>query len=125
MEAALRDRRCACSPRSRQRHVDVSCETESVASRLLVLGSCGGWPEAGRACSGFLLEHEGYRIVLDLGYGTLPRLLTLLNSSVAVGVDAVVVTHHHPDHLVDVHGLFRVRWFGRRGAEGVPLYAPA
>jgi len=95
-----------------------------VTSRLVVLGSCGAWPEAGRACSGFLLEHDGYRIVLDLGYGTLPRLLTLVNSSVADGVDAVVVSHHHPDHMVDVHGLFRARWFGRRGAERVPLYAP-
>lgn len=102
----------------------MNCETESVTSRLVVLGSCGAWPEAGRACSGFLLEHEGYRIVLDLGYGTLPRLLTLLNSSVADGVDAVVVTHHHPDHMVDLHGLFRARWFGRRGAERLPLYAP-
>lgn len=96
-----------------------------MASRLVVLGSCGAWPEAGRACSGFVLEHHDYRIVLDLGYGTLPRLLTLLNSSVADGVDALIVTHHHPDHMVDVHGLFRARWFGRRDAKPIPLYAPA
>jgi len=47
-------------------------------SRLVVLGSCGAWPEPGRACSGFVVEHAGARIVLDLGYGTLPRLLALL-----------------------------------------------
>lgn len=96
-----------------------------MAGRLVVLGSCGAWPEPGRACSGFVLEHHDYRIVLDLGYGTLSRLLTLLNSSVADGVDAVIVTHHHPDHMVDLHGLFRARWFGRRDAERIPLYAPA
>lgn len=94
-----------------------------VVSRLVVLGSCGGWPEAGRACSGYLLEHDGARVVLDLGYGTLPRLLALLGSTAGDGVDAVVVTHAHPDHLVDLHGLFRARRYARRGAPAIPLYA--
>jgi ribonuclease BN (tRNA processing enzyme) len=93
-------------------------------SRLVVLGSCGAWPEPGRACSGFVVEHDGVRIVIDLGYGTLPRLLTLLGSSAADGIDAVIVTHAHPDHMVDLHGLFRARWFGRRGAPAIPLFAP-
>jgi ribonuclease BN (tRNA processing enzyme) len=95
-----------------------------VSSRLVVLGSCGAWPEAGRACSGFVLEHDGFRIVLDLGYATLPRLLAHLGSSVGDGVDAVVITHRHPDHAIDLHGLFRARWFGRRDATAIPLYAP-
>jgi ribonuclease BN (tRNA processing enzyme) len=95
-----------------------------VTGRLVVLGSCGAWPEPGRACSGFVLEYRGARIVLDLGYGTLPRLLALLGSTVADGIDAVIVTHAHPDHMVDLHGLLRARWFGRRGAPPIPLYAP-
>lgn len=95
-----------------------------MTSRVIVLGSCGAWPEPGRACSGFLLEHEGTRIALDLGYGTLPRLLTLLGSPVAAGLDAVVVTHRHPDHMVDLHALFRARWFGNRQALPIPVYAP-
>jgi ribonuclease BN (tRNA processing enzyme) len=89
-----------------------------------VLGGCGGWPEAGRACSGFVIEHEGFRVVLDLGYGTLSRLLSLLRSSVADGLDAVVITHEHADHMVDLHGLFRARWFGRPDAPRIPLFAP-
>ncbi len=100
------------------------CQTANVTSRLVVLGSCGAWPEPGRACSGFVLEYGGVRIALDLGYGTLPRLLTLLGSSAADGIDAVIVTHAHPDHMVDLHGLFRARWFGRRGAPAIPLFAP-
>jgi ribonuclease BN (tRNA processing enzyme) len=96
-----------------------------MSSRLVVLGSCGAWPEAGRACSGFALEHDGFRVVLDLGYATLPRLLAVLGSSVGDGIDAVVVTHHHADHAIDLHGLFRARWFGRRSAAPLPLYAPA
>ena len=90
----------------------------------MVLGSCGAWPEAGRACSGFVLEHDGFRVVLDLGYATLPRLLAVVGSSAGDGVDAVVVTHRHADHAIDLHGLFRARWFARRGAAPVPLYAP-
>jgi len=96
-----------------------------MSSRLVVLGSCGAWPEPGRACSGFLLEHEGFHVVLDLGYGTLPRLLTLLGSTVADGLDAVMITHRHPDHMMDLHGLFRARWFGARGGPAIPLYAPS
>jgi ribonuclease BN (tRNA processing enzyme) len=95
-----------------------------MSDRLVVLGSCGAWPEPGKACSGFVLEYRGFRVVLDLGYGTLPRLLALLGSSAADGIDAVVVTHEHPDHAIDVHGLFRARFFGRRGAPPLPLYAP-
>jgi ribonuclease BN (tRNA processing enzyme) len=80
--------------------------------------------EAGRACSGFVIEHEGFRAVLDLGYGTLPRLLGLLALSVADGLDAVVITHEHADHMVDLQGLFRARWFGRRDGPRIPLFAP-
>jgi ribonuclease BN (tRNA processing enzyme) len=96
-----------------------------VNSRLVALGSCGAWPEAGRACSGYVLEHDGFRVVLDLGYGTLSRLLELLGSSIAEGVDAVIVSHKHPDHMVDLHGLFRARWFGLPSASALPLFAPA
>jgi ribonuclease BN (tRNA processing enzyme) len=95
-----------------------------VADQVVVLGSCGAWPEPGRACSGFVVNHDGAVAVLDLGYGTLPRLLSLLGSPTADGLAAIVVTHRHPDHMVDLHGLLRARWFGRRSAAPIPLYAP-
>lgn len=62
--------------------------------------------------------------MIDLGYGTLPPLLTHLGSPSADGLDAVVITHHHPDHMVDLHGLFRARWFARRAGPPIPLFAP-
>jgi ribonuclease BN (tRNA processing enzyme) len=101
-----------------------SAAKRPVGSRLTILGGCGAWPERGRACSGFLVEHEGFRLVLDLGYGTLPRLLELLDSSLADGLDAVVITHEHADHMVDLHGLFRARWFGSSDGPRIPLFAP-
>jgi ribonuclease BN (tRNA processing enzyme) len=98
---------------------------ELVSSRLVVLGSSGAWPEPGRACSGFVLEHEGFRVVMDLGYGTLSPLLSLVGSVHGAGIDAVLITHKHPDHMLDLHGLFRARWFGDRHGSQIPLYAPA
>lgn len=88
--------------------------------QIRVLGSCGAYPEPGRACSGFLVEWDGFRLVLDLGYATLPRLLAHCPDG---AVDAVVVTHEHPDHCVDLHGLFRMRLYGGAGSR-LPLYCP-
>jgi ribonuclease BN (tRNA processing enzyme) len=88
--------------------------------RLTVLGGCGAYPEPGRACSGFVLEWDGFRVVIDMGYATLPRLLSLHPDA---DVDAVVISHEHPDHCIDLHGLFRMRLYG--GAAGrLPLYCP-
>jgi ribonuclease BN (tRNA processing enzyme) len=93
-------------------------------SQLTVLGGCGAWPEPGRACAGFLLEHHGARIAIDLGYGTASRLFAALGSAEADGLDAVIISHHHPDHMVDLHALLRARYMGRPGAARIPLYAP-
>jgi len=64
-----------------------------LVGELLVPGSCGAWPEPGRACSGYLLEHDGFRVLLDLGYGTAGPLLAACPDG---AVDAVIVTHAHP-----------------------------
>ncbi|HYQ67450.1 MBL fold metallo-hydrolase [Actinophytocola sp.] len=86
--------------------------------RITVLGSCAAWPEPGRACAGFLVEHAGFRVVLDLGFGTLPRLLALCPNG---AVDAVVITHAHSDHCVDLNGLLRVRHYGELSFDRIPL----
>ncbi|MGV4980997.1 MBL fold metallo-hydrolase [Streptomyces sp. NRAIS4] len=88
---------------------------------LTVLGTCGAWPEAGRAASGFLLEVDGFRLVLDLGYATLPRLLERCAAS---ELDAVVITHEHPDHCADLSALCRALLFGGEHRGRVPLYCP-
>jgi ribonuclease BN (tRNA processing enzyme) len=96
-----------------------------MSGRLVVLGSCGAWPEPGRACSGYVVEYGGVRIVLDLGFGTLPRLLSLVDSAAGEGIDAVVISHAHNDHMVDLAGLLRARHFGARGSAPLPLFAPS
>ena len=90
--------------------------------RLTVLGGCGAWPEPGQACSGFLLEHDGFRLLIDAGYATLPRLLQLVRPGL---VDAVLISHGHPDHCADLNPLLRARVLGESGLPPLPLYAPA
>ena len=79
--------------------------------RLTVLGGCGGWPAAGLACSGYLVEHDGFRLLIDPGYAIVPRLLAVVD---AAAVDAVLVSHGHPDHCADLNPLLRgwARYFG-------------
>jgi hypothetical protein len=75
---------------------DVRCLINALSQavrQLTVRGSCGARPEAGRACSGFLVECDGFRLVLDLGFATHPRLLALCPDR---NVDAVVISHGHP-----------------------------
>ena len=88
--------------------------------RLTVLGGCGAWPAAGQACSGYLVEHEGFRLLLDPGYATVPRLLDLVP---AERVDAVFVSHRHPDHCADLNPLLRARALRDDPAPPLPVYA--
>jgi ribonuclease BN (tRNA processing enzyme) len=88
--------------------------------RLTVLGGCGAWPDAGRACSGYLVEREGFRLLVDPGYATVPRLLELLPAD---QVDAVYVSHGHPDHCADLNPLLRARALREHPAASLPVYA--
>jgi ribonuclease BN (tRNA processing enzyme) len=87
--------------------------------RVTVLGGCGAWPAAGQACSGYLVEHENFRLLLDPGYATLPRLLAC---TTAEQVDAVLVSHGHPDHCADLNPLLRARVLGECPPPALPVH---
>jgi ribonuclease BN (tRNA processing enzyme) len=89
--------------------------------RLTVLGGCGAWPTAEQACSGYLVEYAGFRLLLDPGYASLPRLL--LHGTVDE-VDAVLVSHGHPDHCADLNPLLRARALSDAPPPALPVYAP-
>jgi ribonuclease BN (tRNA processing enzyme) len=87
--------------------------------RITVLGGCGAWPAAGQACSGYLVEHEDFRLLVDPGYAILPRLLELVH---AEQVDAVLISHGHPDHCADLHPLLRARALGDDPPPALPVH---
>jgi ribonuclease BN (tRNA processing enzyme) len=88
--------------------------------RMTVLGGCGAWPAAAQACSGYLVERDGFRLLLDPGYAILPRLLALAR---AESIDAVLVSHRHPDHCADLHPLLRARRMAPEPPAALPVYA--
>ncbi len=81
-------------------------------------GSFGGSQNA--ACSGYLLRSGSTAIWMDCGNGTFGRL----QQHIAVeDLTAVVLTHGHPDHCVDIYGLHVLLRYGLE-REGLPVYAP-
>lgn len=70
--------------------------------RLTVLGNSGSFPGPDGACSGYLLEAGGLRVLLDCGNGVIARLQRYLPVE---QLDAVVVTHLHFDHAADLFVL--------------------
>ena len=67
--------------------------------RLTVLGKSPAWQDADGACSGYLIEQDGLRLLLDCGNGVFAKLRRFVDY---VDVDVVVVSHLHADHFLDL-----------------------
>lgn len=75
-----------------------------------------------RAASGYLLQIEGVNVWLDAGAGTWRNLLGLIDYP---DLDAIVLTHHHPDHVTDMFQAYHARMYGQpEPLEPIPLWAP-
>lgn len=89
---------------------------------VTVFGCAGTRPGRGQVCSSYLVEADGYRLLLDCGNGSLANLQQRID---VADVDAVVVSHLHPDHFVDLYGLYYALRFHSDGPRAVPVYAPS
>jgi ribonuclease BN (tRNA processing enzyme) len=89
---------------------------------LTVVGCSGSAPGPKSAASSYLVEHDGFRLLMDLGNGAFGSLQALADPD---SVDALFLSHLHADHCLDV-APFVVwhRYSGRATKERVPLYAP-
>jgi ribonuclease BN (tRNA processing enzyme) len=71
--------------------------------RLTVLGGASAGPNTRQGCSGYLVDSGTTRIVLDLGPGTLPELRAHTDFRT---LDAVILSHLHIDHCLDLFALY-------------------
>jgi ribonuclease BN (tRNA processing enzyme) len=66
---------------------------------VTVLGCSGSAPGPDSPASGYLVQAEGYTLVLDLGHGAFGALQRYVAPN---AVDAIVVSHLHADHCIDL-----------------------
>jgi ribonuclease BN (tRNA processing enzyme) len=88
---------------------------------LTVLGCSGTLPGPDRMCSSYLVECDDFRLLLDCGNGSLSNLQRRCDLS---AVDAIIISHLHPDHFIDLYGLYYGLRFHADGPRSVPVYAP-
>lgn len=91
--------------------------------RITVLGKSPAWQDAGGACTGYLVEGGGQVVLLDCGPGVFAKLRERVPYE---RVDAVVISHLHADHVMDlVPFASGIRYRPWEGAAPRPkLYAP-
>jgi ribonuclease BN (tRNA processing enzyme) len=91
--------------------------------RLTVVGCSGSFPGPDSAASCYLLEADGFRLVVDMGNGSLGALQRF---APLFGVDAVLLSHLHADHCVDLYSYAVARAYPAGGPRPViPVYGPA
>jgi ribonuclease BN (tRNA processing enzyme) len=67
--------------------------------RVTVLGKSPAWQDAAGACSGYLVEEQDFRLLMDCGNGVFSKLRRICDY---VDVDAVLISHLHADHFLDL-----------------------
>jgi ribonuclease BN (tRNA processing enzyme) len=91
--------------------------------RLTVVGCSGSLPGPDSAASCYLLEADGFRLVIDFGNGSLGALQRHVG---LFDVDAVCLSHLHADHCVDLYSYSIARTYSPAGPQPpIPVYGPA
>src|SRR5215510_14468186 len=89
---------------------------------LVVLGGSAAGGNTGAGCAGFLVRSEKTTIVLDLGPGT---LLELRRHTDFRTLDAVVISHLHVDHMLDLLALrYLLMYNPIKPEKRIPLWMP-
>ena len=99
--------------------------------RLTIVGCSGSYPGPESAASCYLLEADvgdgaekrTWRILLDLGNGALGQLHRYVDP---LSIDAVLISHHHADHCLDMCGYYVMRKYHPSGPQPrIPVWGPS
>jgi ribonuclease BN (tRNA processing enzyme) len=90
--------------------------------RVTVIGCAGSFPGPDSPASCYLMEAEGFRLVIEMGNGSLG---VLQRYTELFGVDAICISHLHADHCIDLAAYWIARQFAPQGPQPViPVYGP-
>jgi len=90
--------------------------------RLTVIGCSGSFPGPESAASCYLVEANGFRLVLDMGNGALGALGRTID---IYSIGAIALSHLHPDHCLDLCSYYVARRFHPdRVFDPMPVYGP-
>jgi ribonuclease BN (tRNA processing enzyme) len=92
-----------------------------VSLTVTVLGCAGSFPGPGDACSGYLVRTPEANTLIDMGPGVLANLQVHIPID---ELDAVLVTHHHADHWLDLP-ILRTAMRHALDIEGLPVVGTA
>ncbi|WP_407356416.1 MBL fold metallo-hydrolase [Methanolobus sp. WCC5] len=87
---------------------------------ITLLGTGVGIPQAGRVQSGVLFDMGDSLLLFDCGCGVLGRIYESGHDH--KGIDAIVITHLHLDHVGDVLALIKANWLV--GKTDMQIYGP-
>jgi ribonuclease BN (tRNA processing enzyme) len=97
--------------------------------RLTIVGCSGSFPSPDSPASCYLVEADDdagrtWRVLLDLGNGALGPLQRYADLA---DLDALMLSHLHPDHFIDACGLYVARRYHPAGPAGpaLPVYGPS
>jgi ribonuclease BN (tRNA processing enzyme) len=91
--------------------------------KLTVIGCAGTFPGPQSPCSSYLLEQDGFRLLIDAGNGS----TGVLQQSVGLlDIDAVMLSHLHGDHYLDLITYTYARRYHPQGSPGcLPVHGPS
>jgi ribonuclease BN (tRNA processing enzyme) len=91
--------------------------------RLDIIGAGPAFTDhPGATGAAYLVRHAGTGILLDLGQGSFPRLAGIMDPG---SLDAILVSHLHPDHFIDLVSLRHYLRWGPRAPRRVRVLGPA
>ncbi len=91
--------------------------------KLTIVGCAGSYPNATGAASSYLVQHDGFTMVMDFGSGSLGPMHNYVDPR---RIDAVLLSHLHADHFLDMCSFYVVRRYHPSGLSPViPVFGPA